>query len=1194
MTNFVLKIYAYMKMHRMMCLFSFSGLTLLLMLSMLRLNYKEDIADFLPIDSTHHNALKVYQDISGANRIFAVFQYKDTTHTAPDAMVSTIDAFTKEIAKADTAKVIRNVMSQVDMQKMTDITSFVYDNIPYFLTKADYIRMDSLLSQQGYAKRELQQDKQMLMFPVGGILADNIQRDPLNLFLPILKRLQRSDADLQYELYDGHIFSPDMQKAFVMISSPYGASETENNASLIDMLNLCATKVAGKNIDIHIIGGPVIAVTNAKQIKTDSILSVAISVILILALLLFSFRNVRNLFLIALSIAWGWLFAMGLMALLHDRVSVIVIGISSVILGIAVNYPLHFIAHLSHTPNKRKALREIVVPLLVGNVTTVGAFLALVPLQSVALRDLGLFSSLLLVGTIFFVLIYLPHISKTTTSRKHTFLDKLGNISLENKPAFIIVVLILTVVFGYFSFKTKFDANIAHINYMTSAQKADMAYFQRMMTHGSDLQKVYAISTDTTIDAALDKNLHLQPYLRRLKDKGYIHEYSSCSRFLPSKKEQAHRLSLWREFLSRHKADIKTSLHRSTLSEGFAPNSFDSFYALLEREYPVREVAYFDKLIKQIFSSNISIDHAKKQYNVISLLSVKQHNVKPVEAYLKKNGSNSFDVVGMNSAIASYLSNDFNYIGFACGFIVFLFLWLSMGSIELALLSFVPMAVSWVWILGFMGLMGMQFNIVNIILATFIFGQGDDYTIFMTEGAVYEYAYRRKMLSSYKQSIIISALIMFIGMGTLIVARHPALHSLAEVTITGMFSVVLMAYIFPPLIFKFLVSNTSGYRRRPVSMKPLLRMGLAVVVFFFEIITVYVRGFFVFCFLRHTEGREQSFRRYVHRLYRYSLAHIPSVRYRVDNPFKESFEAPVMVISNHQSMLDAAVFMALSPKLVLISNNAPSSSWVVRHIYRWLGYVTLSSDMQANIALLKERVRQGYSLVMFPEGRRNPFSSILRFHKGAFYIAQELSLDIVPVLLHGLGEVLPRGSFMVYAGHIDVNIGKRISQNDATWGTDYVSQTKAIHAYYVKEYAKIASLRETARYFHGLLLDRYRYKGVEVYKSVKKSLKRFDDFDKWVSPTPTHHNDVVVVNKGYGEFALLYALVHKDVQVYVLEEDNERAALISYCAEGITHNVKIISHSYLKALDVTRCKVFAFAPDGEKLSTFSDVNIISL
>ena len=85
---------------------------------------------------------------------------------------------------------------------------------------------------------------------------------------------------------------------------------------------------------------------------------------------------------IVVSIGWGWLFAMGGMALLHDSVSVIVIGISSVILGIAVNYPLHLIAHLQYTPNMETTLKEISKPLIIGNITTVGAFLALVPLKS--------------------------------------------------------------------------------------------------------------------------------------------------------------------------------------------------------------------------------------------------------------------------------------------------------------------------------------------------------------------------------------------------------------------------------------------------------------------------------------------------------------------------------------------------------------------------------------------------------------------------------------------------------------------------------------------------------------------------------------------------------------------------------------------------------------------------------------------
>lgn len=79
MTETILKLYDYLRRHRLVGLVSFVVVTLLLTVSVLRLGYKEDIADFLPVDSNHHNALKVYQDISGANKIFAVFQYRDTT-----------------------------------------------------------------------------------------------------------------------------------------------------------------------------------------------------------------------------------------------------------------------------------------------------------------------------------------------------------------------------------------------------------------------------------------------------------------------------------------------------------------------------------------------------------------------------------------------------------------------------------------------------------------------------------------------------------------------------------------------------------------------------------------------------------------------------------------------------------------------------------------------------------------------------------------------------------------------------------------------------------------------------------------------------------------------------------------------------------------------------------------------------------
>ena len=155
MTTLVLKIYDMMRRHRGLCLLSFLVVTLLLVASVLRLHYKEDISDFLPLDSQHQHALKVYQDISGANRLFALFQYRDTTKADPDVMVEALEAFTTTLEKRDTMSLVRDVMAQMDLERVQEVSAFVYEHIPYFLTAADYERMDSLVSQPDYADAAL-------------------------------------------------------------------------------------------------------------------------------------------------------------------------------------------------------------------------------------------------------------------------------------------------------------------------------------------------------------------------------------------------------------------------------------------------------------------------------------------------------------------------------------------------------------------------------------------------------------------------------------------------------------------------------------------------------------------------------------------------------------------------------------------------------------------------------------------------------------------------------------------------------------------------------------------------------------------------------------------------------------------------------------------------------------------------------
>ena len=773
------------------------ALTIALVVSVFQLSYKEDISDFMPLTDEEKLDMQIYQDISGVNKLVVLFSCNKDN---PDSTIAAIDLFQESVKKMDTHNWTSDMVTRFDMEKVGEVTEFVYQNIPYFLTERDYSRMDSLLCAENYVGEQLDRDREMLMFPSGGLLSENISRDPLNLFTPVLSKLQGLQQENKFEMYDGYIFTPDMSRAIVMLSSPFGNSETDKNSQLLQLLNSGIEQMNARfpNIEAHVLGGPQIAVGNAQQIKHDSILAVSLAVVLILALLFFSFRSLRNILLIAFSIGWGWLFALGALALFNDNISIIVIGISSVILGIALNYPLHLIAHIGHETNIRQALKEISAPLLVGNITTVGAFLALVPLNSVALRDLGLFASLLLIGTIFYVLVFLPHqvsVPKKVeevkekddglVARGNRLLDRISHIRLENKSWLVGIVIVLTLVFGWFSFQVEFDSNLANINYMTDEQRADMEYFQKLTADDtvSTKRTLYIVSSAPTIDAALDS----------CNSK----KINGVSQFLASESMQKERISRWKEFVSKHHDLLNAQFAKAAKAKGFSVDAFSDFQQIINGSYEPREFSYFAPLTSTVFNGNIV---KQNQYFIVDKLSVEPSEIEKVKSSIP----GSFDIESLNSSLANSLSDNFNYIGWACSLIVFFFLWFSFRKIELAIISFVPMAISWVWILGLMAILGIKFNIVNVILATFIFGQGDDYTIFMTEGCIYEHKTGKPILASYKRSILLSAIIMFIGIGTLIVAKHPALHSLAEITIVGMSSVVFMSWLVPPLLFRLI------------------------------------------------------------------------------------------------------------------------------------------------------------------------------------------------------------------------------------------------------------------------------------------------------------------------------------------------------------------------------------------------------
>jgi 1-acyl-sn-glycerol-3-phosphate acyltransferase len=1154
MSHVFIKIFEFFKRRKMLLWLLFVGIITLLAISAARISFVEDISSFMPNNADNKMMKEAYQKIGASNKIIVTLSQRDTTTDIDDDLLTDATArFVEILQDNDSAGHIDELIYQIDDDKISEVINFITQNFPFFLEKEDYAKIDSLIQPQSI-ENQLKSDKELLTSPMGAYVREIILNDPLHFSDKALKNLEIFKQNDNYNTDNGFI-SNGKGEYLVIINSKYPVSETANNKLLADEIYSAVNKTISEfsdKINIVPFGATLVSITNAGQLKEDSILAVSISLVLILALLFYFFRNVKSLFFIALSVAFGALFSLGVIVLFKSTVSIIAIGIASIIMGIAINYPLHFLAHNQHISNAKRTIKEVINPLLIGNITTVGAFLSLLFISSDAMKDLGLFSSLLLVGTMLFVLVFLPQFvgrrTKPCISASTPVFRKLSEFSPEKNKRIVFVFLVFTVALFFFGFGTEFETNLQTINYMTAEQRVEM---NKLIEENQGKGKtLYLITQGNTVDEAL-KNY--ERAAGQVCNDTFI-SISGIGNFFPSKELQKQKIERWNEFWKDRKGILIKNIVQISKKQGFNECVFDGFVERLNLDFQPQDFDYFAPVYKNMGENYFSISDDKTL--IYTILNCDENQIGNIENQFAKSDDNvfTFDDTSIATKMVNLLSNDFNNVLYICGFVVFAFLLFSFGRIELALLTFIPLMVGWIWILGLMNIFDLKFNIVNIILATFIFGQGDDYTIFVTEGLIYEYTYRKKMLASFKNSIILSATILFIAIGTLIFAKHPAMRSLAQLTIVGMVSVVMCAYLFPPLIFRFLTVKKGKLREAPWTLKRFMMMTYAFTVFLLGSLLMTVYGFILLGFRKkYSTKNKLRYHKLLQRAANFVIRRVPGVKFHFENLSAEKFDKPAIIISNHQSHLDLMCLMMLTPKLIILTNDWVWNSPFYGRIIKYADFYPVSNGIENSLAKLKSKVEEGYSIVVFPEGTRSENCNILHFHRGAFYLAEKLEIDIVPVFLHGVGHVLPKNDFLLREGQITVQIHERITAGDSRFAADYAHRAKQVRRYYSQTFAGMCQQIETADYFKPFVLYNYMYKGVGVWRGVKKELSAGK---RHFLPEKIDENTVLFKKNGYGVHSFMFSLANKNTQVIAIEEDEEKATLAKNCA-GLPQNLTI-------------------------------------
>ncbi len=1147
MEKTLLKIYHFFKEHRPAFYITFAVVFLLAGWFAMQVKFEEDISKILPNDKKIEKLNEVFQNSKFMDKLAVTVSLKDSTAAAqPDSLVAYSDELVETI-QAKLSPFISKINYKVDDEVAMNLFGTVSDHLPVYLNDKDYTVIDSLIA-PAKIKETLEQNLRTLTSPAGIALKSMISKDPVGISFLGLKKIQQLQYDENFELYDNYIVTKDMKHLMLFITPAYPPNNTGKNALLLKGLDSIINNHSINNVTASYFGATAVSVGNALQLRQDSLLTQGITVLFIIVFLGFYFKKKRAPFIILIPVLFGALFSLAAIYFIKGKISVIALGTGSVVLGIAVNYSLHVFNHYRHTRNIQELIRDLVMPMTIGSFTTIGGFLCLEFVESEMLKDLGLFAAFSLIGASLCSLIFLPHFiasKKEQTEHKaneFSWIDKIAAYRPEYNKYLVLIILVLTIVFAYWAKNVSFESDLQNMNFMSTKLKASEKELNEINQYA--LQSVYLVTEGKTLNDALANNEKLVSKIEKLQEQDIVKKYSGVSSLIISDSLQKTRIAKWKEYWNEGKKQLLlATLYKEGSALKFNASAFDNLKLLLNKDYEVVDREAMAAVRKDFLDDYITEKTGKA--TVVTLVkAIPEKRQEVYKTFEKEEHVTVLDKQYLTSRFVEIINSDFTKIALMTSLLVFFVLLLMYGRIELTLVSFIPMFISWVWILGIMGMAGIQFNIINIIVSALIFGLGDDYSLFIMDGLLQEYKTGKKNLSSFKSSIILSAVTTIAGLGVLIFAKHPALKSIALISIIGIVCVVVMAQIMIPFLFSVLIKNRVSRNRFPWTLWGFVKSSFAFSYFIGWSVTFTILAW-IFSLFNIKEKGKLIYHSIIARVCRRLVYIMINVKKKIINPQQEKFKTPAIIIANHQSSLDILPLIMLHPKLIMFTNNRIWNSPLFGKVIRMADYFP-AEQIETDMSQVEERIKYGYSIIIFPEGTRAEDGVIKRFHKGAFYLAEKLNVDILPIMIHGTDYTLTKQDQLLKDGLLTVKFLPRIKPGDKQFGNGYAERAKLIGRHFREEFDLLKKEVEQPEYFREKLIYNYLYKGpvLEWYMRIKTRLeKNYLPFHELVP----YQGKILDIGCGYGFMSYMLSFTSPQREITGIDYDEEKTSIANHC-----------------------------------------------
>jgi predicted exporter len=547
----------------------------------------------------------------------------------------------------------------------------------------------------------------------------------------------------------------------------------------------------GPGMALALSGPSILAVESRALIRSDAQRLSFLATVFVAGLLVVAFRSARVTTLAALPLASGILAGLAAVILSFGEIHGITLAFGITVLGVAVDYPIHLLGHLTAKEQPAATAARLWPTLRLGVLTTVIGYSAMLGTEFPGLSQLGLFAIAGLAAAAAVTRWVLPELLMGST------VAPLSNgpgklLSRLARPPRLGGWLVIAVGLGCVMFISRQDAlwqdDLLALSPIPPARVA-LDRDLRTQLKAPDVRHLIVVA-GADVEAVLERQEALLPDLRRLVEAGDIGGFDMAARYLPSRSTQRVRQA---ELPPRE--ELAMRLRAAAEGLPFRPGLFEPFLDAVEvsRGLAPLEPKALEGSGLVLRLGSLLVEGESGWLGLVTLRDVKR--VPTLTALANQPQTYYLDLKGATQdLVADFRETAVLRIGIG-GLVMLGVLWLGLRSGRRLAAVIVPMAGAVAVAVAILLIMGERLNLFHLISLLLVVGVGCDYGLFFTrqrstDGRLDAWDVRAVGLCAA------STLVVF---GLLASSEIPVLRAIGETVAVGVTAAFVFAWLSAPL-----------------------------------------------------------------------------------------------------------------------------------------------------------------------------------------------------------------------------------------------------------------------------------------------------------------------------------------------------------------------------------------------------------